>query len=83
MFTLTVLFESLLLFVNGLAILNEERFLTKSKPPNTLHVHMLKLISQLVGWGYRQDMEGISVKDKIITLLHAVRLLLRSMCLNY
>lgn len=31
MFTLTVLFEALLLFVNGLAILNEERFLAKSK----------------------------------------------------
>jgi len=58
-FGLGVLFESLLLIANGLAILNEDRFLNK------------------IGWGYRSDMEGFSVKDRIISLLHAVRLLLR------
>jgi len=58
-FGLGVLFESLLLIANGLAILNEDRFLNK------------------IGWGYHADMQGVSVKDRIISLLHAVRLLLR------
>jgi len=59
MLGLTVLFETLLLFVNALAILNEERFLKR------------------IGWGYTNDLDGNSVKDRIISLLHAVRLLLR------
>jgi len=53
------LFETLLLFVNALAILNEERFLRR------------------IGWGYSSDLDHNSVKDRIISLLHAVRLLLR------
>ena len=43
----------------------------------TLHLESFPL--PRTGWGYRNDMEGISVKDRIIILLHAVRLLLRSM----
>jgi len=58
-FGLGVLFETLLLLVNALAILNEDRFLKR------------------IGWGYSNDLDGNSVKDRIITLLHAVRLLLR------
>jgi len=58
-FTLGVLFESILLFINALAILHEERFL---KPR---------------GWCYSPDLDPNSIRTKLLSLLHAVQLLLK------
>jgi len=58
-FSLGVLFEVAVLFINAVAILHEDRFLKK------------------IGWGHRQDLDLDSVKDRIISFLHAVRLLMR------
>jgi len=60
-FSLWTMIEATILFVNALAILNEERFLKK------------------VGWGYQppNSMEQQTVKEKIVTLLNAVRMLMR------
>jgi len=56
--TIITLLEALVLFVNSLAILNEDRFL---KP---------------IGWGYHTNMDQDSVKDKIISFLHAIRMVM-------
>jgi len=55
------LLQAGVLFINALAILNEQRFL---KP---------------IGWGERNpaEMDQDSVKDKIVVLLSAVRMLMR------
>jgi len=60
-FTLGVLIESFVLFINALAILNEERFL---KPIGW-------------GYRNPSDMDQDSIKDKIIVFLNAVRMLMR------
>ena len=49
---------SALLTCNGLAVLNEERFLAK------------------IGWGYDTAQNHAGLKKQIITMLHAVRVLL-------
>jgi len=60
-FTLWTLIEAFVLLINAVAILSEERFL---KP---------------MGWGYRSanELDPENVKDKIITFLTAVRMLMR------
>jgi len=60
-FTLWALIEAVVLLVNAVAILSEERFL---KP---------------IGWGYRSpnELDPENVKDKIITFISAVRMLMR------
>jgi len=60
-FTISVLIEALVLFINALAILNDERFLKQ------------------IGWGYRPptEMDQENIKDKIVTFLHAIRMLMR------
>ena len=58
MFGLFQLLISIVLFVNSVAILNEERFL---RP---------------LGWGYGDQFPGASgIRDKIIPVLHAMRIL--------
>lgn len=62
-FTLGVLIEATVLFINAIAILNEERFL---KP---------------MGFGANKDVgfDQNSFKDKIVSFISAVRMLMRSM----
>jgi len=57
-FSIITLIEALILFVNALAILNEDRFL---KP---------------IGWGYHTNIDQDSAKDKIISFLHAIRMIM-------
>jgi immediate early response 3-interacting protein 1 len=72
---------SSLLFINSVAILNEDRFLARSIAPFRFYLNIV-----LVGWGRVQpdqtgpygEPAGPSVKKQIITLMSAVRTLLRS-----
>lgn len=60
LFSFSGLFVAALLFVNALAVLNEERFLRK------------------MGWANSPDqLEEQTVKGKLVSLLHAVRILTR------
>jgi hypothetical protein len=61
-FGLGVLIEATVLFINAIAILNEERFL---KP---------------MGWGNKEAFDQNSFKDKIVSFISAVRMLMRSKC---
>ncbi|KAL6052200.1 Immediate early response 3-interacting protein 1 [Balamuthia mandrillaris] len=81
-FTLGTLIEAALLFINALAILNEERFLR----PSTKHAVSLPRYyfdsfetGLDVGWAYSpgEAAEEDSIKEKLIHLLHSIRFLLR------
>lgn len=78
MFGLGKLFYVVLLIVNSIAVLSEDRFLAKSKP-----AMQALAANALVGWStHGQDAAFIdqsqSVKTKLINLISAVRTLLRS-----
>ncbi len=74
------LFKAAVLLVNALAILNEKRFLRQCK----LSIYMIVLNKFLKdGWDRpdpRQNVhqESSSVKNKIVSLLYGVRLVVRS-----
>ncbi|RMY36056.1 hypothetical protein D0866_04196 [Hortaea werneckii] len=74
LFSFGGLFQVSILLVNAIAILSEDRFLARSKPPK-------------VGWGSSQQepafggmQDNTSVKAKMINLINSVRTLMRSMC---
>jgi hypothetical protein len=77
-------FAAVLLFVNALAVLNEQRLLQKSTPPPIYLFILWQLTSLLnmraVGWAYNPTdaLDQDSVKQKITHLLYSIRFLLRS-----
>lgn len=79
MLGLGTIFYTTLLFINAIAILNEERFLSKGS-----FVFLTK-----VGWstnsranGFDDPSNDASVKQRLVHLISAVRVLLRSTCLT-
>lgn len=72
----------MLLFVNALAVLNEQRLLQKSTPPIYLLIlwQLTSLLPCAVGWAYNPTdaLDQDSVKQKITHLLYSIRFLLRS-----
>ena len=90
-FSFSEILYSFLFFVNAIAILSEERFLSRSKykPVGIENCDGFK-----VGWGGQQSasmanagsewgggntVSNDSIKLKLVTFIHAVRTLLRSM----
>ena len=84
-FTLGTLFEALLLLVNVVAILNEERFLAKGMPSRsrTKNNPSPLSLSSIVGWGKDYRNEGFGgqsgAKVQLVNLITSVQTLLRGL----
>ena len=89
-FSLGDIFVSIVLLLNGIAVLNQERFLSKSAHLNVLPFLYPSYSSlSIVGWtvensgmysnGYGNNASDFTLKGKIVNLIAAVRMLLRRM----
>ena len=89
-FSLGDIFVSIVLLLNGIAVLNQERFLSKSTYLNVLSLLYPSYVAlSIVGWtvensgmysnGHGSNASDFTVKGKIVNLIAAVRMLLRRM----
>jgi hypothetical protein len=84
--SLTEFLKVILFFMNAIAILNEERFLSRGKillwilvSPKMIY---LFLINFLVGWGYSHDSTRLgqsptTVHSRMVHLIYAIRTVFR------
>lgn len=80
---------AMLLLINAIAVLSEDRFLVKSKTANVTQ-ELLADSCDIVGWSTKTDAAAFgpggpdptSVKGRLINLISAVRTLMRSMWLS-